>query len=533
MFLLLFSLIQSQQPPRLSPFVIGGAVLAFLVGIGLLVYFFRRLRTSDKEAEEDWSLSRRSLFVSPEPDQQQREEVAAAEAAQPEVIAQATEELREEQSNPEPEPLREERPTQVLASTQPDRFIEEAEPVNDPAPYDEEIWAGLETGTQQSAPPAPPAVTDQGTQLLGSNQPWPSLERVNEQQVEPPFEPVEPPRDARVARSTGLENFEPPRIERMSQREPFEPPIIKPLTPREQSTFIENQRDSSPPEDLYAASPRDKKDTTAGLPGYGANIERQPPEREMRPAAQSLYEDGTGSAEPTAPPSVYPAPADIPVEPSVAAPRVEHARSRKTPAGSILGLPAEASQGPLILGEPLRSKEERGINALSNYGKPIEKDGGRGGIIALLLVILILGGALLAYRYIPSVNAGVDKWIAHVRGTDVEEARLAAMTSKAVIYPRLNSEVVKNQVKIKGAIDNISKEPLENLTVEVSLMRGADATAQPINVAVSPNPLPPNQRGTFDFEYDGKRDTGFTGYKITKLFSNGNEVKFSSPNAPK
>jgi hypothetical protein len=107
------------------------------------------------------------------------------------------------------------------------------------------------------------------------------------------------------------------------------------------------------------------------------------------------------------------------------------------------------------------------------------------------------------------------------------------MIPKAVIYPRFNSEVVKNQIKIKGAVDNIWNEPLENLTVEVTLVRGADASPQIIPVAVNPNPLPPNQRGTFDFEYDGKRDTGFSGYKITKLFSNGNEVKFTSPNTQK
>jgi hypothetical protein len=116
-----------------------------------------------------------------------------------------------------------------------------------------------------------------------------------------------------------------------------------------------------------------------------------------------------------------------------------------------------------------------------------------------------------------------------VRGTDVEEARRAAMIPKAVIYPRFNSEVIKNQVKIKGAVDNIWNEPLENLTVEVSLVRAGDQTPQVVNVGVMPNTLPPNQRGTFDFEYDGKRDTGFTGYKITKLLSNGNEVRFTSP----
>src|SRR5215216_4334500 len=79
MFLLFFILIQSQQSARLSPLVIAAAVLAFILGVGLLVYFFRRLKASEKEAEEEWSLSRRSLFVSTDPDGQKAEGVAAAE----------------------------------------------------------------------------------------------------------------------------------------------------------------------------------------------------------------------------------------------------------------------------------------------------------------------------------------------------------------------------------------------------------------------------------------------------------------------
>src|SRR5215212_1015863 len=89
MLLLLFSLIQSQQSPRLSPFVIAVAVLAFIIGVSLLVYFFRRIKTSEKEAEEDWSLSRRSLFVNPEPGEQGAEQVRGAEHGQPVATNQA------------------------------------------------------------------------------------------------------------------------------------------------------------------------------------------------------------------------------------------------------------------------------------------------------------------------------------------------------------------------------------------------------------------------------------------------------------
>jgi hypothetical protein len=589
MFLLLFSLIQSQQSPRLSPFVIAVAVLAFIIGISLLVYFFRRIKTSEKEAEEDWSLSRRSLFVSPEPDEQTTEEVQRAERNQPEAINQAatreltsirTGEIHEiisgqrasepqagqevesgnsptleirsaeaptvrdtppPQRQSEPQPLREERSTEVLASLQPEYFDREAEAIDEAAPFDDEVWAGLEVNEQQSAPPGE---TERGTQLLGSNELWPgvqqpSTEQSSEQQAQPPIENAQPPYDARMDHRTTRAPFEPPRIERFSQREPFEPPIIEPLTPREQSTFIEKQKDSSPSQDLYASTARDKKDSTGDPIIYGANIERQPLQNERRAGeqlygeqrrdAQALYEEDPRRVEPAAPPSLPPAPADRSVEPSVAARQVESARGSRTSRGAILGLPAEGSHGPLILGEPVRSKEERGIGALSNYGKPLEKDGGRGGTIALLAVILIIGGGLLAYFLSPSISSGINAWVKRLRGADVEEARRAAMTPKAVIYPRFNTEIDKTQVKIKGAVDNIWNEPLENLTVEVSLQRGGDAPPEVINVAVSPSPLSPNQRGTFDFQYEGKRDTGFTGYKITKLFTNGNEIKFTSP----
>src|SRR2546430_7778994 len=40
----------------------------------------------------------------------------------------------------------------------------------------------------------------------------------------------------------------------------------------------------------------------------------------------------------------------------------------RSSAGSILGLPAEASQGPLILGDPVRTESDTGIGALTNYG---------------------------------------------------------------------------------------------------------------------------------------------------------------------
>jgi len=179
----------------------------------------------------------------------------------------------------------------------------------------------------------------------------------------------------------------------------------------------------------------------------------------------------------------------------------------------------------LILGDPVQPAGEAGIGALANYGKDVEHKGGRGGTIALFVVVLLFGGALLLYLLVPSVHSRVSAFVAHVRGTDIP----AAQTPKAQIIPSYRPEVNKNMVKARGAVENISDAPLENLSVEVSLQRGGDAPPEIRTVSVTPNPLPPGQRGTFEFEYDGKRDTGFASYKITKLFSNGTEIKFRAP----
>src|SRR5437762_13379893 len=64
MLLLLLSLLQQG---RLSKVVIVGAALLFIAGVSLLVYFYRRYRRIEKEPEEDWDLSRRSLFVNVAP----------------------------------------------------------------------------------------------------------------------------------------------------------------------------------------------------------------------------------------------------------------------------------------------------------------------------------------------------------------------------------------------------------------------------------------------------------------------------------
>src|SRR5882672_2348617 len=65
MAFLLLNLLQPQG--RISLAVIIGAVVAFIAGVSLLVYFYRRYKGIEKESEEDWDSSRRSLFVNAPP----------------------------------------------------------------------------------------------------------------------------------------------------------------------------------------------------------------------------------------------------------------------------------------------------------------------------------------------------------------------------------------------------------------------------------------------------------------------------------
>jgi hypothetical protein len=513
MSLLLLNLLQQG---RLSKVVIVGAALLFIAGVSLLVYFYRRYRRIEKEPEEDWDLSRRSLFVNVAPPTRTAEEAsdkAVPTTPAPEithVVPGGTRELFSEphlqSSTPasttpaSSKPPREtEAPVPPIEpATPPVKVIEPSpEPIGPIGPigpikkpvsehehtaFDEEVWAGLEVEEPSSTQDHPGETTP--------------LHAVTERLPA-----------ARVDERSHRELFEPPRIERVLHREPFEPPSIKPLTPREQAAVTRELRSSPPPrtpETRDVASENPARDTMI----FGAN----PSERDQRPS----------SAQPPGAEPVIAASARI-AEPSLAG-----ARSQKAHAGSILGLPAEGSHGPLILGEPVRAESEAGIGALTNYGKDLSPKAGSGGTIALLIVVALLGGALLLYLFVPSVHSRVSAFVGRVRGTDSQ----ASMKPKVQIFPSFRQEVNKNMVTAKGAIDNISDEPLENLEVEVALQRGADAPPEIRRIAVTPNPLPTNTRGNFEFEYDGKRDTGFVSGKVTRVFSNGSEIKFRAPSQP-
>lgn len=488
MMFLLLNLLQPQQG-RISRVVIIGAVVVFIAGVSLLVYFYRKYRHIEREPEEDWDVSRRSLFVNVAPPTHKTEEPARAargetEAAVPEEVsaeAGGTRQLVSETKLPspaaasppepvvEPTPVQsrlEDRSTQVLASvSSKERVVEPEEP--EATPFDDEVWAGLETREQRST------ISEHAHLPVEQTQVTPVLER------------------------THREPFEPPRIERILHREPYEPPRIEPLTPREQAAVTRG----------LDSTARVSRDASRATMMFGSARGRETRDLATKPAktpATTIHE-----------PAIATSPAGS---------------ARKASLGSVLGLPAEVSPGPLILGKPARPESEEGIGALSNYGKELDQKSGRAGTIVLLVVVVILSGAAALYLFVPPVHSRVRAFVEHVRGVDTQRAIQDSMTPKAVVYPSYRPEVNKNMVKARGAVDNISDQPLENLTIEVSLQRGGDAPPETRTVSVTPDPLPPNQRGTFEFEYDGKRDTGFAGYKITKLFSNDREIKFRAPN---
>jgi len=537
MSLALLILIQAQEPPRLSKTVIVGAILVFIVGISLLVYFFRRYQKTEKEAQDEWDRPEQSLFGAglPVADRQERHSPSEAEAA---VAAAENEELRPpvadeervapasdlgsshieplepevaviaepatqvlmsesipsipaEQQTIQPSPAR--RTTGELASPATEQPKQEpdiaAAEAAEATPFDDDVWSGLEM----------PEGAPSGTRLLGAESPAESTEQAAETSspggmVEPsgPGAQTELLGVARVDERPPREPFEAPRIRPLVHREPWVPPQIELLKPRVQPPIAQPE------------SPEARTQMLASSPALS-------PE-------QIVPVEAIADAE------TLPAEIDSPVVARAAASTVA---SKRVHAGSVLGIPAESSHAPLVLGAPVKARDEIGIGALSNYGKDVDGGGGHGGTIALATVILLLGGSIATYLFVPTVNSRVNAMVGRARGIDPNPPQ-AIEQDKAIIFPGRN-EANKSMVKARGAVDNVSEETLAGLSVEVSLERGNGAPPELRKVAVTPAQLGPKQRGLFEFEYNGNRATGFTGYRIVRLLSGEGEIKFTTP----
>ncbi|MBI3651947.1 MAG: hypothetical protein HY231_13085 [Acidobacteria bacterium] len=307
------------------------------------------------------------------------------------------------------------------------------------------------------------------------------------------------------------------------KREFFEPPTIEPLAPRLPAT--ESLASSATPDHQADAAQTTALSSSSSSPApvitpvESRFVEAQKPMPADTETLPLSSVPTTFKAAPTTAPQVAPH-----WETQSAG---THSMKHK-PAGSVLGLPAEVSDAPLIIGESTRPRED-GVAALTNYGKDLDAaETGRGGAIALVLAILFIGGAVLAYFFIPAVHSYTNNLVARIRGQQTAPAPVEK--PRAQIFPSRTPEVNKNLVKVRGAVTNISDAALEELQVEITLDRGEGTAAVTRTAPVNPATLAPSQRGIFEIEYEGSKTTGFSRYKVTKLLSKSGEVKFTMPN---
>jgi hypothetical protein len=511
-------LLQAAEP-RISKVVWGAAILVLLVAATLLIVFFRRLKRSEKEQEEDWSLSRRSLFVEGGGSSNESVTPQTASAEESEDIVRFDETtLYDEVSAPDSQP----RSTRITELVEPPVSLEkrtgdDEAPTQPPAPeraikedskaneFNRPVHNSVPTVAPDSSnlpEPIPPPIQreEHPTEVLTSSRPTELLDEDDvfaedvwaDLSAPKPIEPTEPegpkPPDSgttyRVRAGEGRQTFEPPAIHPLVGREPFDPPRVEPIVPRQREQ-IEALRETRLEDQAHIAEPLEP--LVSPVETKAENIE-----------GVTVASAGGGR--------------------------------RHKPAGTVLGLPLESASGPLVLGVPSRPKEEVGIGSLSNYGKDISPEGGRGGAIFLLLTVLFAAGAILTYLYVPSVNARVQGIIANLRGGQPEgQPRPAEVPAQAQIYPR-TSEANKNIVKARGAVYNISTELLDNLSIEITLEKGEGLPVETKRYPVTPALLHPRQQGLYEFDYDGSQANGYPGgYRVSRLLSGENEVKFVMP----
>lgn len=532
-------------------------IVLFIIGVSMIVLFSRRLKKGEQETEEDWTLAQRSLIKISEPPKQvdeklsvesessdqkvsaevEQSEIEMAESQQVEAaikptveresapidhesirhtqaFASITEESSKEPSvdtqtfaaveeppaarteilsspteRPEPlatpppvEPVRETRETEMLVSPQPDQTTEQTA---ETTPFGDEIWSEIENRLQQTAPPSEAVEVESPAR---AEEPVSETEAIEESVAEMDY----------TARVEEQAQVEPLRVEPGSRREPFEPPTIAPLESREQPPAA-RQTQPAIRQTAFTPAPRNVPDESKRPPE--TRIEQPAPHVERAPAEA--------------------APIEV-AEPAAAMPK---ATPRKV-SGAVLGLPVDYSDQPMILGTPVRSPEDEGIGSLTSYGKTMDQEGSRWGTITLGVLVLLIVGGVAAYFYSPWFKTKFDGFIASVGRSFRAESAPAPKPEipRAQIYPR-RGEPDKNVVKARGAVINITEEPLTGLAVEVELTLN-DGSVEPRTVPVEPNQLAPRQQGLYEFEYDGKL---YTGYSVSKLLSDGTEIKYTIP----
>jgi hypothetical protein len=542
MFLTLLLLL---QPRGASWRVWTVVILLFIIGVAAIIYLSKRLRKNE-DNDESWTLAQRSMInisESPKtvdhelPEDQINETPiekvpATVEVAKPQVPEKIKATI---ESTPEPLDKTNIRETQAFASIreekreEPPADTQQLAAVKEPAVAKTEILSSVAEPQEPVVvpPPVEPVRETRETEMLVSqpsestpheaaettpfgDEIWSEIES-RLQPTSPASEPVEEPiaeteapeeiadeiyHTAKVEDRAPVEHL---RVESGTRREPFEPPTIAPLESREQPPAAARQTKPMSRPTAFTPAPRDLPVDNKRPPE--TRVERPAPRVEQVPAEAARLETA---------------------EPAIA---IQKAASRKA-SGAVLGLPVDSSDQPLILGTPARNPEEQGIGSLTNYGRSMDQEGGRWGTITLAVMVLLVVGGIAAYRYSPWFHSKIDGIVTRFVGSAQTENASAPKPEipRAQIYPR-PGEANKNMVKARGSVINITEEGLTGLAVEVNLTR-SDGSTESRTVPVNPPQLAARQQGIYEFEYDGKQ---FTGYSVSKLTSDGTEIKFIIP----
>ncbi len=520
------------QAGRVSWVVWTVAIVLFLAGVSMLIYFRKRLRKSEQEPEEDWTLSQRSLLSTAAPVQAvapeardlaaDAEEIATTVDAPDQEAQPVGTSLLGSQSAPEPSTTVGLGSEATEAPPHPrEREVVETQQLATPVTEEitsatEYVTALRETVSKESLAESPGSVPSEprATEVLRSASPLPTAPAADEatlfdddvwaeieksQQAAPLASQAAPPQVALPEATIGESPLPSARLDAPSsvaplhlvsseRRSTFEPPTIEPLSVQEQEVVAPPTRSLDRPTTLTDRPGGDDREEPRSLPP--TRIE------EPRPLVAASHS-------------------------------VSLSPDRKV-AGGVLGLPVGQLDKPLILGTPIRHQEDIGVVGFSGYGKDTDREGGRWGTITLGVVILAITASVLAYLFIPSFHTRVDGWLDRVRQFANRQPGQSAQPEpfKAQIFPVYKTEIVKEIAKARGTVVNISNETLSGLVIEIKLFKIGEAEPELRTVQLTPPELAPGQQGDYEFEYSIKQ---YNQYVISKLKSEAGEVKFSSP----
>ena len=145
-------------------------------------------------------------------------------------------------------------------------------------------------------------------------------------------------------------------------------------------------------------------------------------------------------------------------------------------------------------------------------------------IISALCALAVTGALLAGYLYLQRRNA------------EQERARQQAMTppEKPVIPPQ--AQVYEDEAMIKGTqaivggtVNNISKENLSDISVQLELIRRNDATTERRTLPLVPKDLAPNEQGRYSLSVL-KRD--YRSARLVGIISGANSTAIAYRSAP-